>query len=247
MQNKESGDDDDDFVDELEIELTQTDGVRSLKAPIEDIIKLVRMIRSAEYAVKRIEDWVSSLQVGPGVSFSIECQFLAGKMQAGWGYTEYTDDRVFCQMSGSLQLQIVSASIELSLGFKFMGMADLLLVLSGEGSISISLPRVEKNSPDESPEVSVSPEGELELSGSVEGTLMWFVKGSAGIETSFQAETENLTVFSDEGMLSGEITLSREAVNATLTVSCRLLGSYGYEVEVVPENPEIAVFNFPPQ
>src|ERR1035438_7943015 len=50
-----------------------------------------------------------------------------------------------------------------------LGIADLLLVLSGEGTISISLPSVEKKSPDEKPEVGVEPEGELELSGSIEG------------------------------------------------------------------------------
>ena len=246
MQNKQSGDDDDDFVDELEVKLTQTDGVRKLEAPIDDIIKLVRMIRSAEYAMKQLEGWIDALQVGPGFSFSIECQFLAGKMTAGWGYTEFTDDRVFLQYSGSLQLQIVKASVSLSVGFRCLGIADLLLVLSGEGTISISLPSVEKKSPDEKPEVSVEPEGELELTGSIEGTLWWFVKGSVGITTTFKAETENLQVFSDQGMLSGEITISREPVTLSAAVSCRLLGQDGYEVEIIKEDPEIAVFTFPP-
>jgi hypothetical protein len=247
MQNKQTGSDDDDFVDELEVELTQTDGVRSLKAPIDDIIKLVRMIRSAEYAMKQLDGWIDALQVGPGVSFSIECQFFAGKLTANWGYTEYTDDRAFLQYSGSLQIQIVKASINLSLGVKFAGMADLLLVLSGDGAISISIPSVKKESPDdERPDVSVTPEGELELSGSIEGTLMWFVKGSVGIETTFEAETENLTVLTDTAMLSGEIKISREAVNVTASASCRLLGTSGYEMEVIKADPQVAVFTFPP-
>lgn len=246
MQNKETGDDDDDFVDQLEVELTQTDGVRSLKAPIDDIIKLVRMIRSAEYAMKQLEDWIDALQVGPGVSFSIDCQFFAGKLSASWGYTEFSDDRVFLQYSGSLQIEIVKASIELSLGFKFLGMADLLLVLEGEGSISIAIPSIERDNPDETPEASVKPQGELTLSGSVEATLMWFVKGSVGIEVSFEADTENFSVLTDTAMLSGEITLSREAVNLSATASCRLLGTYGYEVELIKGNPELAVFTFPP-
>lgn len=246
MQNKQTGEDDDDFVDQLEVELTQTDGTRSRKAPIDDIIKLVRMIRSAEYAMKQLDGWIESLQVGPGVGFSIECQFFAGKLTAGWGYTEYGDDRVFLQYTGSLQIQIVSASINLSLGYKFYGMADLLVILSGGGSISISIPSVERDNPDETPEVGVAPEGELELSGSIEGTLMWCVKGSVGIETTISAETENLTVFSDQAMLAGEIMVARDAVNATLTVSCRLLGTYAHEVEVIKEDPQLAVFTFPP-
>jgi len=246
MQNKESGDDDDDFVDQLEVKLTQTDGARTLEAPIDDIIKLVRMIRSAEYAMKQLDGWIDALQVGPGFSFSIECQFLAGKMTAGWGYTEFTDDRAFLQYSGSLQLQIVKASVSLSVGFKCLGIADLLLVLTGEGTISISLPSVERKSPDETPDVSVEPEGELELSGSIEGTMWWFVKGSVGIKTTFKAETENLTVFSDQGILSGQITISREAVTLSASSACRLLGSGGYEVEIIKEDPEVGVFTFPP-
>ena len=249
MDNKESGDDDDDFVDELEVKLTQTDGVRSLEAPIDDIIKLVRMIRSAEYAMKQLDDWIDALQVGPGFSFSIECQFFAGSLNASWGYTEYTDDRVFLQYSGSLKIQLVQASVSLSVGFKSLGVADLLLVLSGEGSISISIPAVSVTSPDETPdedEGGVEPEGELELSGSIEGTLMWFVKGTVGIETTFTADTENFEVLADTAMLSGEITISREAVNATFTAGCRLFGTSSSEVEIIKENPQLAVFTFPP-
>ena len=246
MEDKESGDDDDDFVDELEVKLTQTDGVRKLEAPIDDIIKLVRMIRSAEYALKQLSGWIKDMQVGPGFSFSIECQFLAGKITASWGYTEFTDDRVFLQYSGSLQLVLMTAEISLSVGYKFLGMADLMLVLKGEGAISISLPSIEKKSPDDSPEVSAEPEGELELSGSLEGVLMWFVKGSVGIETSFKTNTENFTWVSEDAVLTGEILISREAVNRTLTAGCRLFGSSSSEVEIIEEDPRFAVFTFPP-
>jgi hypothetical protein len=121
--------------------------------------------------------------------------------------------------------------------------------LSGEGSISISIPAVSVTSPDETPdedEGGVEPEGELELSGSIEGTLMWFVKGTVGIETTFTADTENFEVLADTAMLSGEITISREAVNATFTAGCRLFGTSSSEVEIIKENPQLAVFTFPP-
>lgn len=248
MENKETGADDEDYVDEIEVKLTQTDGVRELEAPIDDIIKLIRMIRSAEYAMKQLQDWMDDLQVGPGFSFTVDCQFFAGTFQASWGYTEYSDDRAFLQYSGSLSLDIVRASIEFSIGFKLLGMADLLLVLKGEGSISISVPFIEKTSPDEEPKRGeIEPEGELTLSGTIEGTLFWFIKGSVGIETTFNAETDNLSVLTGDAILSGEITISRDPVYVKGTAMCRLLGSDSEQVEIIKGNPQVAVFTFPPE
>ena len=56
---------------------------------------LVRCVRDAEYAAKKVGDWISGAQVGPGASIKVDCQFFAGSIDARWQRMEHTDDRVF--------------------------------------------------------------------------------------------------------------------------------------------------------
>jgi hypothetical protein len=71
----------------------------------DDAIKLIRCIRQAEYFIKQVDRWVENATVGPGASFSIECQFFAGSVSAAWGQVEYVDDRVFLGWSAALDIE----------------------------------------------------------------------------------------------------------------------------------------------
>jgi hypothetical protein len=228
----------------LKIKLSQVDGTRTLEANVDEVIKLIRLIRQAEYRFKEFNEWIESLQVGPGVRFKAECQFLAIKFVAQWGYTEYVDDRVFLRYSGSLDIDIVKASLEGSFGFKSAGLCDLILVLKGEGTIGITVPQITKETPDDPPRGEVKPRGELKFSGGVEGTLLWAAKAEGKLEVVFKATTEELKVLSEKSILSGKIVVSREPLEAIVTASCVLYGTTSRKFELVKADPQLAEFEF---
>jgi hypothetical protein len=230
--------------DGLSISLKQKDGRRTLKAPIDDAIKLVRMIRNAEYRMKEFQKWIDNLQVGPGVRFKVDCQFFVAKIEAKWVYVEHTDDRVFRYYSGSANIDIVKASLDLSLGFKCAGAADLLLILKGEGTIGVTVPEFTKNNPDAPPSGKVKPRGVLKISGGVEGTLMWAAHAQGVVEVTFKADTEDLEILSAKAVLAGKIVVSREKVMAKITYSCTLWGEREYSRELVKADPKLAEFTF---
>jgi hypothetical protein len=244
MKKRQLGVEDSSYVDEIEVSLTQTDGTRELEAPIDDVIVLVRAILSAEYAVKKIDEWIENFQVGPGVSFSIECQFLAGRINAQWGYTEYTDERVFMYIAGGIKIDLIKVSMDVNAGWKCAGLADAFLKLEGEGTISLNLPSVEKNSPDEFLEASVKPEGELELSGGIHGALGWVITGDIGFEVTFKADVDDFKVLHEDSILSGKIVISREPVYGVYTASIPLYGTTTDRIELIPGNPEVGAFEF---
>ena len=228
----------------IKVSLTQTDGDRSLKAPIDDVLTLLRLIRNAEYRTKQFQEWIENFQVGPGVRFKVECQFFVAKITAKWGYTEYMDDRVFLWYSGSADIDIIKLGLDLSLGFKSAGAADLLLVFKGDGTLGLTVPEFTKENPDDPPSGKVKPRGELKISGGVEGTLMWVAKVEGIVEVTFKADTEELELLSEHAVLSGKIIVSREPVVAKVTASCWLWGSSTEKKELVKADPELAKFTF---
>jgi hypothetical protein len=244
MKKKQLGIHDKEYVDEIEVSLTQTDGTREIEAPIDDVIVLVRAILNAEYALKKIDEWIDNFQVGPGVSFSIDCQFLAGRINAQWGYTEYTDERVFMYIAGGIKIDLIKASVDVNAGWKCAGLADAYLKLEGEGTISLNLPSVEKTNPDEFPEASVKPEGELELSGGITGALGWVFTGDIGFEVTFKADVDDFKVLHEDSILSGTIKIAREPVYGVYTASILLYGTTTDKIELIPGNPKVGEFTF---
>ena len=228
----------------LKVKITQKDGDRVLQADVDDAIKLIRLIRNAEYRLKELNHWIDTLQVGPGVRFKVDCQFLILKLKANWGYTEYTDERVFMRYSGSADIDIIKAGLDLSLGFKSAGLCDLLLVIKGEGTIGITVPELKKENPDDAPTVNVKPRGELTLSGGVEGTAMWVAKVTGTVQVTFKADTEDLRLLTSDGILSGRIVVSRDKVEGVITASCRVYGTRTGKVTLVKADPNLAHFEF---
>jgi hypothetical protein len=244
LKKKQLGVEDPSYVDELKVKLTQKDGDHSLEAPIDDVIVLVRAILSAEYALKKIDEWIDNFQVGPGVSITFECQFLAGRINARWGYTEYTDERVFLAIAGAIKCDLIKASVDVNAGWKCAGLADAFIALKGEGTISLNLPAVEKSDPDMTLSSSVKPEGELKLSGGIHGALGWVITGDIGFEVSFKADAEDFKVLSDEAILKGKILISREPVYGVYTATMPLYGTTTDKVEVMKGNPKVGEFVF---
>ncbi len=247
MAKKASGEDDSDFLDDLEVKLKQIDGSREIEAPIDDIIKLVRFIRNAEYATKSIEKWINNLQVGPGASFTIEVQFFVGKVKIKWGYREYIDERVYLWFEGSLDLDIIKLSADISVGFRFLGACDLLIVLKGEGSLGITCPEVSRKSPDDDWDAKIKPKGELKLTGKLASTLMWSLKGEVGIECEFKTDFDDFHFLTAEAAFGGTIRVKRQPVYRVITASCGLFGFGGSKTdkaEIIPKNDNFAVFDF---
>jgi hypothetical protein len=243
LKKKQLGEEDPKYYDEITVKLTQKDGSRSLEAPVQDIINLIRAIDNAEYAFKQIQDWIENFQVGPGVSFKVECQFLAGRVSAKWGYTEYTDDRVFFAYAGGIKIDLIKASMDVNAGWKCAGLADAFLFINGEGTISFNAPEIAKESPDEAPKASLKPEGELKLSGGVQGALGWIITGSVKFEVAFKADTEDFKVLCDDGIFGGKVVISREPVFGQFTVTLRLWGSKTHQIVVAKGNPNLAEFD----
>ncbi len=239
LKAKEAAEEEEKFPDGIELKLTQTDGGREYKAPVQDLIRLIRMIREAEYRLKQIQEWLENFQVGPGVSLKLEFQFFAGTLSAKWGYREYEDYRVFFAYSGSIKLDLIKASLAVKLGWRTAGLADLLVVLKGEGSISIAA-EVAKKNPDEGSEKDVKPSGELKFTGALEGTLFWLIKGSVGLECAIKAETEEFYIFKEHRMFGGKVVFSREPTYAAFSYSNRIWGGdITKKVEVIKGNKNL--------
>ena len=236
---EEDDKDDESFAEKITVSLTQQDGTRKLEAPIDEIVQLVRMIRSVERKVKEIQDWVEGMQVGPGCSVKVECQFLVGHVKAEWGYTEFTDDRVFLAYSGSLQLDLMKLSAEFHIGWKCAGLADAYLKVGGEGAISISAVVAVKTPTQKRPSGSIEPEGEIELSGGVEGAFGWVITASATLNVTFKAELENFKFLTPTRIFGFKVKFSREPTNAEFTIACMLWGSRTREVEVFKGNEDL--------
>lgn len=242
MDKKKSGEDDKDFVDELEIKFKQTDGGRKIEAPIDDIVKLVRCIRDAEYAAKKLGDWISGAQVGPGASLKVECQFFAGSIEAKWQRMEHTDDRVFLGWEAELSIAVVKLELTLAAGWRCAGLADLFVELAGAGTLSVAGNAACK-SPDKKIELEVKPSGKLELSGKIKGELMWCVSGETGIECEFETDCDDFHFMRKGKVLSGDIVVKRGAVNRTVAYSSRVYGGTADKAEVVPPNDRFGCFS----
>jgi hypothetical protein len=244
LKKKQLGAQDSDWKDELKVKLTQKDDTRTLEAPIDDVIILVRAIRTAEYVFKKIDEWIDNFQVGPGVSLKLECQFLAGRINAKWGYTEYTDERVFLAIAGAIKIDLIKASVDVNAGWKCAGLADAFITLKGEGTLSLNLPAVEKTDPDTTLHSSVKAEGELKLSGGVHGAFGWVITGDVGFEVTFKADTEDFKVLCEKAILKGKILISREPVFGVFTCSCLLWGTTTKKVPVMEGNERVGEFVF---
>lgn len=244
MAKKASGEDDHDFAGKLKLDFSQTDGERVLKAPIDDAIKLVRCIRSAEYAIKEIDKWIEGASVGPGASLSIACQFFAGSVSAEWGHVEFTDDRVFLGWEAKLSIELIKLELKIAMGWRCAGLADLFIEIGGEGTINLSGSVAARN-PDDKPEIKPEVTGELKLSGMVKAQLMWAVKGETGLECSFKAEVGDFHFMRTKSAFAGKIVIAREPVYRVLTYSNRLFGgSTAEKHEVISADPAVAVFEF---
>jgi len=230
----------------LKIEISQQDGNRLLKASVDEILNLCRLVRESEYRFKQLQLWFEKLQWGPGVGFKIECQFLILKLSAKWGYKEYTDDRVFLEYGGSLDLDILKAEAKISAGVRFAGMADAIVFISGEGVLGLTVPEIKKEKPDETVRAHVKPRGELKFSGGVEGTLMWVVQAKGSVSVPFSAETEDLEVFTERGVISGTVVVKREAVVLRYDLSMAGAFSMGGKSDDLVKEDKWS-FPFPPQ
>lgn len=229
--------------DGLSVELTQTDGERKISPPLDDIIKLIKCIVKAEYAFKEFNKWLDSFQVGPGVSFKAECQFFIVSLNATWGYKEYTDDRCFRAINGSLTMTLIKAGLDINLGFKFAGAADLFLFLKGDGQIDIGL-SVNKESPDDHHHAKPKVSGDLTIEGGLHGAAGWSVLVIEGkVEVTFKADVEQMQVLSEKGIFSGTVKVSREPVNAVLTVSSCFWGTTTDETELIKKDDNLAEFD----
>jgi hypothetical protein len=216
----------------------------STELEFDDVIILVRAIRTAEYVFKKIDEWIDNFQVGPGVSLKLECQFLAGRINAKWGYTEYTDERVFLAIAGAIKIDLIKASVDVNAGWKCAGLADAFITLKGEGTLSLNLPAVEKTDPDTTLHSSVKAEGELKLSGGVHGAFGWVITGDVGFEVTFKADTEDFKVLCEKAILKGKILISREPVFGVFTCSCLLWGTTTKKVPVMEGNERVGEFVF---
>jgi hypothetical protein len=245
MGKKASGEDDEHFVDQLKIDFSQTDGQRTLKASVDDVVKLVRAIRRAEYAIKQVDKWLENATVGPGASFSLAVQFFSGSIAAEWGQTEYLDDRVYLAWKGSISIELVKLELKLAIGWRCAGLADLFIELGGEGTLSAT-GSAACVGPDDPVEFKLSPKGELKLSGMIKAQLMWAVKGETGLECTFKAELDEFHFMRAKGSaLSGQVTIGREPVYRVITYSNRLWGGTTEEKEeVIKADENLAQFKF---
>lgn len=231
------------FFSQTTASFTQTDKKIKTEFPISDIVTLIRTMRDAERTLKAVNEWVKNAQIGPGVSFSIECQFLVGTFSAEWGYQEHLDHRVFMGFKGAVNIDILKLNASISIGFKSAGLADLLLIISGEGTLSLE-GSAERKEIDQLPSMQATSKGEVKLTGKVEGTLFWIVKGSVGIGVAIKAEVSDFKLFTKNVALGGKITLSRDPVLATFTVEGRFWGKKQYNAEVVKGDPKLGEFTF---
>jgi hypothetical protein len=229
--------------EKVNVSLTQKDGDNTLKAPISDIVKLLKMIRNAEYAIKEIQIWIDKMQVGPGVRFKIECQFLICSIKAKWGYAEYLDDRVFLSYSGSAEIDIIKVEMEITAGVKFAGFSDLFFGLSGSGTIGLTIDAFKKDDPDRFPGGHIKPRGKVEIAGRIEGALGWVAKAVGKIELVFNADTKDLEILTAKAILKGKIVISREEICASVTAS-NCLWSTTKKCKLVDEDRNYKVFEF---
>ena len=231
--------------DSWDFKVTHTDGNVISHASTHEILDWLKIIRKAEYRFKQIQLWIDKLQWGPGVQISVDCQFLVMKLSASWGFKEYMDDRVFFAYKGSVDMDIIKASAKVSAGWKAAGLADALVFFSGEGALGLSVPAIEKEDPDESPKAHVKPRGQLEFAGGLEGTACWVIKAKGQIAITFTAETDDLEVFSERGIISGKVVVKREPVRCTYDLDAGGMFGYGGQTEPLIKGDEWP-FEFPP-
>lgn len=227
----------------IEVTLTQADGDRELVAPTQDLLEIIRAIRSAEYAFKQIQEWLDDLQIGPGVSFKVDCQFFAGKVSAKWGYTEYNDDRLYFAYSGGIHLVLVKGSMDVNAGFKCAGFADLYASVNGECSIGLDVEGIAKTNPDDPPKASLKPEVEGKFEVGVQGSAGWVVKAKGEAEFVLKVEADDFKVLCDEGILSGTVVISMDPVVFTISVSMGLVGKTFPGYTLIKGPRELARFN----
>ncbi len=244
MKLKLNGKDDEKYLDQIAIEFTQQDGERLSKAPIQDVVSLVRAMRSAEYRFKELTNWIKAATIGPGVRFSVDCQFLAGSVSAEWCRQEYIDDRVYLACKAELKLTLIKFDITIQVGWKCAGVADLFIELGGAGNLSISASGAVTGPNDGALKFDLVPEGVAKVHGKIVGSLMWAVKGEVGIECEFKAELKEFAFMSKSSALGGTVRISRGAVHRVITFSCSLWTSKEQRHEIIPEDPEALLLNF---
>ena len=235
MAKKESGEDDQKFADDITFEFSHTDDRRVTKAPIHDVVKLVRFLREAEHRAAQISDWINGAQIGLGASFSISCQFFAGSISGKWGFVESLDDRVFYAMEAKLDIDVVKLELKISAGWRCAGLADLFVEFGGAGTLGLSI-AVAQRGPDGGIKPSVSPKGELVLTGAIKRSLMWAIKGETGLECTLTPNYENFYFMRDGKALSGYIEIERGAIYKTVTYSCRVFGGTSEKEELRGED-----------
>lgn len=224
QERRKSGDEDESFIGKIKLSCKRQDGdieFRS-KEPTH-LLKIVHAILSVEYEIKCISQWIRHAQFGLGFSFSVKPEFFSGELALEWAYREHTDDRVFLYWKAEANLVLAKLEIELEMGFKAAGMADLVAVLGGKGEVSLAF-EAEKKHPDENPEKKISPKGEISISGSVKTQLFWVVKGGVGLETKFVVKCD-MEFFPEGGAaVEGKVEFSRDKIVNTITFSCLTFG-----------------------
>jgi hypothetical protein len=232
----------DKYWEEIKFKLSQKDGSITHVAPTDDIIQLVHALVDAHYYFQLIEKWFKGLQVGPGVSFVLDCEFFVITASAKWGYKESLDDRVFWAYSGSIKMDVFKISIDINAGWKCAGLADLYLFLKGEGGISFSYEVDKEEDPDEAPKQCFKPGAEVGISGGVQGAFGWIVTGNVQLEVVFKAETEHFRLLTDKAVIDGEIVIKREPVYGSYTASCRGMGTRTGKILVIDGDEHLAQF-----
>jgi hypothetical protein len=142
---------------------------------------------------------------------------------------EYVDDRVFFAWNAALNLDVIKGEIKFTAGIKCGGLADLYVELGGEGVLGLSL-KASKQKPDDeagATDVTLKPNGEFILAGSLKSSLMWAVKGEVGLECAFKLDVEKFSFLKDGNFIKGPLKVKREPVYRVVSYSNRLFGFGG--------------------
>jgi len=154
-----------------------------------NINNLLRILSSAQEAVKAIKDVLHEWVPQVGFKFEFDLSFLAGQIVMAWGYKEYTDWRVYYGLSAKFSLTF----FEISLTFSF-GIQIPAFVARVEGTVNDSAALETDfnfNSPDMliAPSVKTTVDIPASVSGRAEAGVGWLsVSVELGVRTGFSGE-----------------------------------------------------------
>ncbi len=84
---------------------------------ISALLKLIETIYSIVDLIKEAKDLVPTV----GIDFNIDAQVMSGNFQLEWAWKEYTDHQAYYNIKPSINVKLLSGSIELAFGVKAPG------------------------------------------------------------------------------------------------------------------------------